>query len=406
MAAFEYVALDPHGKRTRGVVAADTARAARRELRQRRLTLLKLDESQAAQRSLKGAEEGGRSGLTPAERVLVTRQLAMLIQSGAPVEEALNAVAQQATRRPARRALLELRSEVTEGRRLSEAAGRQGRTFGSLFRPMAAAGEATGELGAVLSRLADLEERAQKVRQKTLAAVIYPIVLTIVATVIVTALMTFVVPRVVEQFDTLDQDLPLLTDVVIFISNGFRTYGLLIALAAAAGVLAFARALRLEPVRAAADALVLWLPVVGGFVRVASAARFARTFGSLLQSRVPVLESIEAAKLTVQNRVVRKAAERVAEAVRKGGSVAAAMRAEKAFPPLLVFMAASGERGGELGAMFEKAADYLEGEMETTTEVALNLLEPLIIVVMGAIVALIVLSIMLPILRLNALALT
>ena len=407
MAAFEYVALDPRGKRTRGVLAADTARAARRELRQRRLTLLKLDEARNARAAeTSSSSAGGRGAMTPAERVLVTRQLAMLIQSGAPVEEALGAIAAQAPRRLMRRVLLELRSRVTEGHRLSDAAAQQPRAFGALFRSMAAAGEATGELGAVLSRLADLEERAQKVRQKILAAVVYPIVLTIVAAVIVTALMTFVVPRVVEQFDTLDQDLPLLTDIVIAVSEGMRSYGLIVAAGVAAGVLIFSRALAIEPVRAAVDGLVLRLPVIGGFVGVASAARFARTLGSLLQARVPALESLEAAKATVQNRVVRNAAARVAEAVRKGGGVAAAMRAEKAFPPLLVFMAASGERSGELGAMFEKGADYLEGEMETTTAVALNLLEPLIIIVMGAIVALIVLSIMLPILRLNTLALS
>lgn len=407
MAAFEYIALDADGKRARGVVAADTARAARRELRQRRLTLLQLDEAKTERAGAAGTRPSSRgSGLTPAERVLVTRQLAMLIRSGAPVEEALNAIADQAPRQATRRMLLQLRSRVTEGRRLSEAADEQGRAFGPLFRAMAAAGEATGELGAVLGRLADVEERAQKVRQKILAAIIYPIVLTVVAALIVTALMTFIVPRVVEQFDSLGQDLPLLTDIVISISEGMRSYGLVVLLALIAGGIALVRALRFESVRLVADRLLLRLPLLGGFARTASAARFARTFGALLQSGVPALDSIEAAKSTVQNRVVRRAAESVAEAVRKGGSVAGAMRAQKAFPPLLVFMAASGERSGELGAMFEKGADYLEGEMETATAVVLNLLEPLIIVVMGAIVALIVLSIMLPILRLNTLALS
>ncbi len=405
MAAFEYVALDASGKRTRGVVAADTARAARRELKERRLTLLELKEAKDGGGEAKAGGRTRGGGMTSADRVLVTRQLAMLVQSGAPIEEALNAIASQAPSQSVRRTLLQVRSAVTEGFRFSEALANSPRAFGPLYRAMAAAGEATGELGAVLGRLADLLEQSQQTQRKIMAAVIYPIVLAVMAVFVITSLMIFVVPRVVEQFDTMQQDLPLLTDIVIAISTFLRGSGLYVALGLAVGVLVFARALALPGVRKPVDAMVLRLPLIGSFVRTASAARFARTFGSLVQSGVPALDSLAAAKNTLSNRVMQAAVDDMADAVRRGGGVSSAMRATNAFPPLLTFLAASGERSGELGAMFERGADYLDNEVETSTAVTLNLLEPMIIIVMGAMVALIVLSIMLPILRLNALAL-
>ncbi len=242
-------------------------------------------------------------------------------------------------------------------------------------------------------------------RQKVLAAVVYPIVLAVVALAVISALMVFVVPRVVEQFESFDQDLPLITDVVIALSGALQSYGLIAAAAVAGGALALSRALTIEPFRKLIDGLLLKTPVVGGFVRATSAAQFARTMGALTQSGVPALDALEASKATLGNLVLRDAVDGMTEAVRRGGGVGAAMRAAGVFPALLTFLAASGERSGELGAMFEKGADYLESETETRTTVALNLLEPMIIVFMGGIVAVIVLAIMMPILRLNALAL-
>jgi general secretion pathway protein F len=407
MAAFEYVALDNAGRRTRGVVAADSARAARRELKQRRLTLLKLDEARAerARSGVANTRAKGRRSLSDSDRVLVTRQLAMLLQAGTPLEEALHAIAQQAPKQTARRVLLQVRSSVMEGFRFSEALALPGRSFNGLYRAMAAAGEATGDLGAVLSRLADLQERARKVGQKVLAAVVYPIVLACVALTVVVGLMVFVVPRVVEQFESFDQDLPLVTDIVIGLSGALRDFGLIGLLAVAVAGLLIARALAVTAFRRMADGALLKTPLIGPFIRDTSAARFARTMAALIQSGVPALDALGAAKMTLGNLVLRDAVDAMTEAVRRGGGVGAAMQASGVFPSLLTFLAASGERSGELGAMFEKGADYLESQTETHTAVALNLLEPLIIVFMGGVVAVIVLAIMLPILRLNTLAL-
>lgn len=407
MAAFEYVALDDAGRRTRGVVAADSPRAARREIKERRLTLIKLDEARAERLGLeeKSVSRGAGGGFTETDRVLVTRQLAMLLQAGAPLEEALHAIAQQAPKQTVRRVLLQVRSSVLEGFRFSEALRQAGRSFGDLYRALAAAGESTGDLGGVLARLADLMERNRKVRQKVLAAIVYPMVLGVVATLVVSCLMVFVVPRVVEQFESFDQSLPLLTEIVIAISTAMRSWGLVALAGAAAAGLLLSRALAVKPVRRVADGMLLGLPGIGGFLRATASARFARTMAVLLQSRVPALDALDAAKATMGNLALRDAVEEIAESVRRGGGLGRAMQASGAFPALLTFLASSGERSGELGLMFEKGADYLEGETETSTAVALNLLEPLIIVLMGGVVALVVLAIMLPILRLNTLAL-
>ena len=223
--------------------------------------------------------------------------------------------------------------------------------------------------------------------------------------VVVALLMAFVVPKVVEQFQSVEQDLPLLTEIVIGASDFVRGYGLATLGAIILAAIGFERAMRIASVRRRIDRAVLALPVIGRLNRSVAAARFARTFSALVASGAPVLDSLQAAKHTAGNLVVRDAIDDVAAAVRDGGAMSAAMRSSRAFPPLLSYLASGGERSGELASMFEKGADYLEGEFEAATAIALNLLEPVIIVIMGGVVACIVMAIMLPILQLNSLAL-
>ncbi len=403
MTAFEYVALDDAGKRKRGVVDADSARAARKELRGRKLTLLELNESRRAKSSDRGSAFSKRK-LKAGDLVLITRQLAMLVRAGTPVEEALGAVASQSRTPAVRDVLSDVRAGVTEGFKLSDSLARQRNSFGPLYRSVVAAGEASGDLGVVMERLAEFLEQGQKMRRQAMAAVIYPVVLAVVATIVVTALMIFVVPKVVEQFDTIDQDLPLLTEIVIAISETLQNYGIFILGGLIGGAFLFAQALRTPAIKRGWDALVLRLPVIGPLNRSVNSARFARTMGTLVGSGAPVMESLAAAKTTATNKVIQSAVEDVTSAVREGGALSGAMAKTAAFPPLLVYMVGSGERGGDLAGMFTKGAEYLESEFESAISIALNLLEPLIIVFMGGIVATIVLAIMLPILQLNTLA--
>lgn len=348
--------------------------------------------------------------LMPRDRIsgrtlaLVTRQLSTLVRV-MTVEEALRTIALQTEKPSAKRVLLAVHAGVIEGYRLSDAMARQGAAFPPLYRAMIAAGESSGALPDILDRLADLSEREQSVRSKLLTTLIYPAALCITAIVVIIALMTFVVPRVVDQFTSMGQTLPALTRVVIFLSNLMTQWGWLILLIVAAGAWAGARALRNPALRLKFDGALLRLPMIGRLIRDLNAARLARTLSTMIASGLPVIDGLVLTARTINNAVLRSAVETMASAIREGGSLSAAMRRAAVFPPVVVNMAASGESSGKLDTMLSSAADYLEREFNTFTSVALSLLEPIIIIVMGAIVATIVLAILLPILQINTLSL-
>jgi general secretion pathway protein F len=334
----------------------------------------------------------------------MTRQLATLVRV-MTVEEALRTLALQIERPSARRVLLATHAGVLEGYRLSDAMARQGRAFPPLYRAMIAAGEASGALPEILDRLADLLEREQLVRSKMLTTLIYPAALSVTAIAVIIALMTFVVPKVVDQFVSMGQTLPPLTRAVIFASNLMTQWGWLILLICALSVWIAARALRNPSLRLKFDSVLLRLPMIGRLIRDLNAARLARTLSTMIASGLPVIEGLALTARTINNRVLRGAIESMASAIREGSSLSVSMRRTAVFPPIVVSMAASGESSGRLDSMLASAADYLEREFNTVTSVALSLLEPVIIIVMGAIVAMIVLAILLPILQINTLSL-
>ncbi|MEM9495939.1 MAG: type II secretion system inner membrane protein GspF [Pseudomonadota bacterium] len=401
MPAFEYEALDAGGKSRRGVVSADNERQARRELRRLKLTPVGI----AAPRS--NRKDGARAAkprVKGGELVMATRQLSALISASTPLEEALNAVAVQFDNRRARARLLSVRERVMEGWRFSDALAEDEKSFPALYRAVIAAGETSGDLGGVLERLAAMLEKNRSIKNKALASLIYPAALAIVAGGVVTALMIFVVPKIVEQFNTFGAQLPLVTRIVIGISDSVVNYGLYGALAAlliGAGVW---RALKEKPVRLAVDRQVLRLPVIGRLARAGDGARFSRTLATLTAGGAPLLDALTGAQKTVANAHIRDRLDGAVTMVGEGASLAAALRRANALPPMLAHMVAAGERAGALPSLLDKAADQLEEEFETASTVTLRLLEPAIIVAMGGAVAVIVLSIMLPILRLNSLA--
>ncbi len=407
MAAFEYEAIDFNGSTKKGVISADTARLARRELRRIRLLPLKLEPvaQKAGVARLRHLGWLTRRRVSASTVMLMTRQLATMVSASAPIEEALHTIGLQAEDKTMRSALMAVRASVMEGFKLSDAMAQHAHVFNPLYRALVAAGEMSGNLGVVLERLADHLERSERLRSKVLAALIYPIVLTAVAASVVALLMVFVVPKVVSQFDTLGQGLPLLTRILIVVSEGMNTFGLaglaILVIAAAAFVLALER----PAFRRRVDAALLRTPVVGKLLRGLHAARLARTLSTLVASGSPVVEGLGAAKGTVRNLVLQDAVAEVASSIREGSSLSAALRRTNVFPPMVVYMSSVGENTGRLDVMLGKAAEHLENEFESFTSTAISLLEPLIIVAMGAVVASIVLAILLPILQLNSLAL-
>jgi len=269
---------------------------------------------------------------------------------------------------------------------------------------MVASGETSGRLAPVMERLAADLEAAQKVRRKILAATVYPMVLSLVALFVVILLMVLVVPQVVEQFDTFGQELPLLTRAVMAASEWLQAYGLVAAIGICIIALAVSQALRNEAVKTKWHRTKLRLPFIGKLTRNLNAARFARTIAGLIEAGTPSLTAMETARHTLKNNVMRAAVVDASARVREGTAISTALKKTDVFPPLVTQMVAGGEASGNVGAMFSKSADYLEGEFESVTSVFLSLLEPLIIIFLSIIVLLIIGAIFVPILRLNTLA--
>jgi general secretion pathway protein F len=397
---FDYAAIDKAGKRKSGSLTALTAREARDILRGRKLTPVSLKAAKAkSEATVFSSRKASHKDLTQA-----TRQLAILIDAATPIEQSLKIIALQFEKSAMRQILLDVRSRVLEGAKLSEGLGGYPKTFSNLYVAMVSSGETSGQLSVVLERLASDLEASQKIRRKILAAVIYPIVLTVVALSVVIILMVLVVPKVVAQFDTFGQELPGLTKAVIAISKWLQNYGVMAAmgLAVLAGLIVLA--LRRPAIKMAWHRAVLKIPVIGRVSRNLNAARFARTIAGLIDSGTPSLIAMETARHTLKNVVMNAAVGAAALKVREGTAMSTALKQTDVFPPLVTQMVTGGEASGDIGLMFGKSADYLEEEFESATSVFLSLLEPLIIIILAGIVLMIIAAIFLPILRLNTMA--
>ena len=406
MAEFDYLAIDTRGRETRGHVSAASLDDARVLLDRKRLFVVKVEPGSGA--PARGAPllsdlRFGKRRMSAKHLTLFTRQLATLNRVS-PLEESLRTITRQTEQETVRAIVSSVHAGVVEGRRLAEAMGREPKSFPPLYRAMVSAGERSGSLPVILERLSVLLERQAEINGKIITTLAYPAVLAVVAMGVVTALMMFVVPQVVEQFDTVGQELPLLTKIVIGISALLVGYWWAILIAFALIGLGIWQALKDPEIKLAFDSWILRLPLLGRLIRDLHAARMARTLATMVASRLPLLEGLTLTAGTIHNRRLRLASDEIVESIRGGGSLSAAMRRAGVFPPLLTYLAASGETAGQLDDMLERAADYLEREFDRFTATALSLLEPAIIVLMGGIVATIVLSILLPILQLNTLA--
>ena len=411
MPDFDYLAIDTQGREKRGQLAADTAERASAMLDAKRLYVVRIEPARAGAEKSRASTPLARLGLerlwsarmSGKQLTLFTRQLATLSRVS-PLEESLRTITFQTEQPHVRDIVSRVHLGVVEGRRLAEAMAREPRSFPPLYCAMVSAGESSGALPTILERLSALLERQAEIRGKLITTMAYPSVLAAVAMAVVAALMIFVVPQVVQQFDTVGQQLPLLTRIIIGLSAFLAGYWWLLLILLVLGVAAFRLALRQPPIKLAFDGWMLRVPLVGRLLRDLHAARMARTLSTMVASRLPLLEGLSLTAGTIHNARLRQASDEITDAIRQGGSLSAAMRRSGVFPPLLTYLAASGEAAGRLEEMLERAADYLEREFDRFTATALSLMEPAIIVVMGGIVATIVLSILLPILQLNTLA--
>jgi general secretion pathway protein F len=402
MGAFEYTAVDASGKERRGVLEGDTARQVRQILREQQL--LPLTVAEVAQREATRQKSFTlRPTLSAGDLALVTRQLATLVQSSLPLEEALLAVSEQTESTRVKSILIGVRSKVMEGHTLADGFGDFPKAFPEIYRATVSAGEQSGHLDAVLERLADYTEGRQVLRQKIQHAMIYPVVLTVLALLIVSGMLVYVVPKVVGVFSNTGRELPGLTIFLIALSEFLRDYGLYLLIALIAAGFAARRALRQPGPRRWLDALLLRIPLVAKLVRGSNTARFTRTLSILTGSGVPVLESLRISAEVVTNVPMREAVQGASDRVREGAPIGKSLAIGGYFPPMCVHLISSGEASGELETMLSRAAINQEREMDGLIAALLGILEPALIVSMGVIVLVIVLAILLPIFELNQL---
>lgn len=402
MAAFAYKAINAKGKNTSGVLEGDNARQIRQQLREKGLVPMEVE--QVAEKS-SGSSSGGlqlfKPRISASDLALLTRQLATLIESALPIEEALLAVAEQSEKTRQKNMMMAVRSKVVEGHTLADALAEFPSVFDDLFRAMVAAGEKSGHLDTVLNRLADYTERRQQTRSQIIQALIYPAIMMFFAMMIVVVLLTVVVPKIVGQFDHMGQDLPTITTVLISVSEWMQQYGLYLLVAIMLLIVLFQRLVQQPAIKLRYHRFMLNLPLVGKVARGLNTARFARTLSILTASAVPLLESMRISTDVLQNVYIKERISEAAVNVKEGSSLRAALDNTKIFPPMMMHMIASGERSGELQQMLSRSADNQDREFEALIGVSLKVFEPVLIVSMAAVVLFIVMAIIQPILALN-----
>ncbi len=402
MGAFEFVALDKSGKESKGLLEGDTPRHVRQILRERQLLPVSVTEV-AQKESRRQSNFSIRRGMSASELALLTRQLATLSQAGLPLEEALLAVSQQNENPRTKSILLGVRSRVMEGHSLADGLADFPQAFPELYRATVAAGEQSGHLDAVLERLAEFTETRQVLQQQIRNALIYPIALVVTAVAIISFMLAYVVPKVVYIFENYDQQLPLLTRIMIGASDFIRDYWIALIIGIIATVYGIRQLLKKEGPKRKFHYLLLRLPVVSKLTRGINTARFTQTLSILAGSGVPILESLRIAAQVVVNVPMREAVEEASLRIREGAMISHSLAASRLFPPMTTHLISSGEASGRLEEMLHRAATNQEREVDGLIATLLGIMQPLLVIVMAAIVLMIVLAILLPIFEINTL---
>ena len=396
MAAFNYVAIDSNGNKEKGVIAADNIENARRELRNRKLAPVKVSE---ANKHLFARFFQRKTSLK--KLVLFTRQMATLVSGGFAIDQSLKLVGEQSPAGSFKNQILTLSSRIEEGFSFTEALEEFPQSFDRLYISLISAGETSGDMSGILEKTASYLERRSKIQQDILGALIYPAVLMILASLIVGLLLIFVVPNVINQFDTLNQELPLLTRALISFSEFLSGPALWLLSVTLIIILISLRFVSLKKIRFVFAQYSLKLPVVKKFLINANLSRFTSSLSILRNSNVPIMQALDISVSTISNRYLQEKMSKALNKVSEGDSLAKSLKNVSEIPLLVVQMIDSGERSGGLDEMLLKSAEYLDEEFQQSTKMAMNLLEPMVVVIMGVIVASIVVAILLPLIQMN-----
>lgn len=424
MPIYEYKAFAPGGSTKSGIVNADTERDARVKLRRENLLVSKLTETRGGRR-LKGKlvkggprtkRSSGRmatlmdarsSANGPGSRQMdivtgMTRQLATLLGSGIALNEALTALVDQAEHRRVESLIRELREDIQQGANLADALGKHPGWFTPLYINMVRAGQAAGNLDTVLMRLADYMQGQRAMRRKIIGALTYPLMMIAIGMIVVTILMAKVVPEITKMLLDQDRELPPSTRILVAISDFFKEWWWTLIIGAILISFIFERIYRKNGEgRLRIDGFLLSVPVLGDLLRRAAVARFTRTLATLLQSGVPVIQSLEITQTVVGNRVIADATADIREKVVEGADIATPLKKSGVFPTTVGYMVAVGEQSGELEQMLDRIAHAYDEEIEIAAERFTSLLEPIMIVALAGVVGFIVFSIVVPILEIG-----
>ncbi|HAU4264805.1 TPA: type II secretion system protein GspF [Legionella pneumophila] len=391
MGAYQYQALKVNGSISKGVIEADSERHARQLLREQGLIPTQV-QTLTQQRAA-----SSKNKVSAADLALLTRQLATLLAAGIPVEESLRGVSEQTEKDKVRELIIGVRSKVLEGYGLAQAMAQYPNAFPELYRATVGSGEQTGRLDVVLEKLADYTEKQQQTRQKVQQALIYPLLMIIVSTAIISFLLTFVVPKIIDVFTESGQTLPPMTQLLINLSQFIKSYGLYSLVTIIVALIGFKKSLSNIKIKTAWHQFMLKLPIVSYLVKTINVARYIHTFGILFAAGVSVLETMRVSSSLVTNIVMRQAFDLATLRVREGSGISEALKETKFISPMAIHLIASGEKSGQLSEMMERSASHLDNEVNRLIETSLTLLEPMVILLMGAVVLFIVLATLLPI---------
>ncbi len=398
MAAFHYIALNATGEKQKGVIEAENSKHARQLLRDQKFILLEISEAH------KKKSRSSLFKMSSKELALLTRQFATLISAGLPIEEVLTATAEQTEKQKTKGLILAIRAKILEGHSLANALRDFPNCFSDLYCATVAAGEKSGHLETVLKTLADHTEKQFSLKQKIQHALIYPSIMIFVSVCIVGFLLDYVVPKMISVYSSTKQALPFLTQCLIAMSNGIKSYGIYFLILAGIGIYFFIRALKQKiKFKEYCQLFLLRIPLIGNAMKIINTARFSRTFSILISAGIPVLEAMTIASQLITMIPIQKAVEEATHRVREGANIYLALKNTHYFPPMSLHLIASGEMSGQLSQMLERAAMNQENEVSQLIETSLALFEPAIILVMGAVVLFIVLAVLLPIFQLDQL---
>ncbi|MCC5791020.1 MAG: type II secretion system inner membrane protein GspF [Legionellaceae bacterium] len=392
MPAYQYQALSKTGSLKKGSIEADSERQARERIREQGLI-----PTQMILMERHGPSGSAKRAIKSADLSLMTRQLATLLAAGIPVEESLRGVSEQSEKASVRELIMGVRAKVLEGYGLAHAMADFPQAFPELYRATVGAGEQTGRLDVVLEKLADYTENQQTTRQKIQQALIYPTLMIVVSTAIISFLLAFVVPKIIEVFTSSGQTLPEMTHILIIISDFIKNYGLYCALAFILLLVGFQRSLRKDSIRFRWHQVLLRLPISSYLIRATNVARYIHTFGILFAAGVPVLDTMRVGASLLTNLPMKEKFTTALHKVREGTAIHIALKETTFISPMAIHLIASGEKSGQLSQMMEKAANHLDNEVKRLIDTALTLLEPMVILLMGAVVLFIVLATLLPI---------